>query len=239
MRAITTAYKNHRFRSRTEARWAVFFDVLGLRWTYEEQGFTLLDGTNYLPDFWLPDLELWAEIKGADPDQEEAKRAYLLAEQSEHNVVILCSGPQDPRYKHPGDPGHWLFRPGARKALNATPAQLFGFERDGDPTLLRAYGEAMSARFEWGETPNVTRGSRDAPRRKRKRAAAMDEIRKLLRAGWTLQGGVRQPYILTHPDHPGTRRARKQSVEALSERGEIEIADALEYPVIWQLTETA
>jgi len=31
-RAIRTKYKEHLFRSRLEARWAVFFDALGIRW---------------------------------------------------------------------------------------------------------------------------------------------------------------------------------------------------------------
>lgn len=30
MKAIETRYKGYRFRSRLEARWAVFFDALGL-----------------------------------------------------------------------------------------------------------------------------------------------------------------------------------------------------------------
>jgi hypothetical protein len=38
MKAIETLYRGYRFRSRTEARWAVFFDKLGLRWDYEEEG---------------------------------------------------------------------------------------------------------------------------------------------------------------------------------------------------------
>jgi len=47
----TTAY---RFRSRLEARWAVFFDTLGVKYEYEKEGYDL-DGTWYLPDFWLPE----------------------------------------------------------------------------------------------------------------------------------------------------------------------------------------
>lgn len=68
---IQTRYAGHRFRSRLEARWAVFFDRLGIRWTYEEQGYVITDPwgdvrRNYLPDFHLPDLDVWAEVKG-DP----------------------------------------------------------------------------------------------------------------------------------------------------------------------------
>jgi len=41
----------------------VFFDAVGLPYEYEKEGFVLNDGTNYLPDFWLPSLKLWVEIK--------------------------------------------------------------------------------------------------------------------------------------------------------------------------------
>jgi len=33
--AIQTTYRGIRFRSRTEARWAAFFDELGWPWEYE------------------------------------------------------------------------------------------------------------------------------------------------------------------------------------------------------------
>ena len=49
--AIETFYKGYRFRSRLEARWAVFFDALGVEYEYEPQGFVLPSGKHYLPDF--------------------------------------------------------------------------------------------------------------------------------------------------------------------------------------------
>lgn len=49
---IETAYAGCRFRSRLEARWAVFFDALGVPWEYEPQGYSLPSGP-YLPDFRL------------------------------------------------------------------------------------------------------------------------------------------------------------------------------------------
>ncbi|MBK9515513.1 MAG: hypothetical protein IPO05_18320 [Flavobacteriales bacterium] len=51
IKPIETRYKGYRFRSRLEARWAVFFDALGLEWEYEPEGFDLGDGVYYLPDF--------------------------------------------------------------------------------------------------------------------------------------------------------------------------------------------
>ncbi len=52
MKAIETKYKGRRFRSRLEARWAVFFDAMGFKWEYEPEGYAG-GGTAYLPDFLL------------------------------------------------------------------------------------------------------------------------------------------------------------------------------------------
>jgi hypothetical protein len=74
-KAIPTHYAGCHFRSRLEARWAVFFDSLGIAWQYEPQGFLVTaptwgderpDERPYLPDFRLPDLDVWVEVKG-DP----------------------------------------------------------------------------------------------------------------------------------------------------------------------------
>lgn len=75
LRPIQTIFKGYRFRSRLEARWAVFLDTLGLRWEYEPQGFELRDGTRYLPDFYLPDQGAFVEIKPAVKMLQ--KRIYL------------------------------------------------------------------------------------------------------------------------------------------------------------------
>jgi hypothetical protein len=73
IRAIDTEYAGHLFRSRLEARWAYVFDLMKIRWEYEPEGFEvnarLTDPScdtrfRYLPDFWLPDLKVWAEVKG-------------------------------------------------------------------------------------------------------------------------------------------------------------------------------
>ena len=51
IRPIETIYNGYRFRSRLEARWAVFFDALGVEYEYEPEGFELPNGGRYLPDF--------------------------------------------------------------------------------------------------------------------------------------------------------------------------------------------
>lgn len=63
IQAIETEYKGYRFRSRLEARWAVFFDAMGIEWEYEPEGIVLYDGTYYLPDFFLCDFNCYFEVK--------------------------------------------------------------------------------------------------------------------------------------------------------------------------------
>lgn len=78
MKAIETVYAGYRFRSRLEARWAVFFDTLGISYRYEFEGYDL-DGVWYLPDFYLPQYDCFIEIKGQQPTTEERRKAFLLA----------------------------------------------------------------------------------------------------------------------------------------------------------------
>jgi hypothetical protein len=82
--AIETKYSGCLFRSRIEARWAVFFNSVGLEWRYEPEGFKLRTGEGaevwYLPDFYLPSIRSWVEIKGAVPTTEEDEKCFLLAD---------------------------------------------------------------------------------------------------------------------------------------------------------------
>jgi hypothetical protein len=66
--AIETSYKGYRFRSRLEARWAVFFDTFPMRWRYETEGFAVTKNVCYLPDFYLPDWDVFLEVRPDLPD---------------------------------------------------------------------------------------------------------------------------------------------------------------------------
>jgi hypothetical protein len=63
MTAIETEYNGILFRSRLEARWAIFFDAFNLDWVYEPECFILSNNQKYTPDFYLPNLKLYIEIK--------------------------------------------------------------------------------------------------------------------------------------------------------------------------------
>ena len=62
--ALPTWYGGTTFRSKLEADWAATLDTLSLTWEYEPETITLPSGTTYIPDFWLPELGTWIEVKG-------------------------------------------------------------------------------------------------------------------------------------------------------------------------------
>jgi len=86
---IETLYQGYRFRSRLEARWAMFYDALGVRWRYEWEGYDLGDGVYYLPDFYFPDLDLWIEVKGKSSAGDEVHKAKRLCEATGQRVYIF------------------------------------------------------------------------------------------------------------------------------------------------------
>jgi hypothetical protein len=100
--AIPTIYGGVQFRSRTEARWANFFDDLHVAWQYEPAGYEF-DGVRYLPDFWLPDVlsrgepgGVFFEVKGMHPDHSEIAKAVGLAYGTRRPVVVAAGGPSPP-----------------------------------------------------------------------------------------------------------------------------------------------
>lgn len=78
IKAIETRYKGHRFRSRLEARWAVALDFMKIKWQYEQEGYNLGALGCYLPDFWLPELNTFMEIKPGPPSQDESHKLQTL-----------------------------------------------------------------------------------------------------------------------------------------------------------------
>lgn len=90
---IETTYANTRFRSRLEARWAVFFDHLNVKWLHEPEGYILGNGDQYLPDFWLPTEQVWVEVKGA-PTKEDMGR--LRAATDMDGLPVVYGDPRRP-----------------------------------------------------------------------------------------------------------------------------------------------
>lgn len=169
LHAIETHYNGYRFRSRLEARWAVFLDVVGLSWLYEAEGYDLGADGRYLPDFWLPALGCWLEIKGARPTGGEVRKAVALAGQAGRAVVVF-HGAIDPRILggiattgYIPDAYIWagcgvcgwvdIIDYAARNAIHCPVCRVPRMFRASTPELRTAYIAARSARFEHGETP--------------------------------------------------------------------------------------
>lgn len=108
-RAIETRYKGYRFRSRLEARWAVFFDALGLKWEYEPEGFELPSG-RYLPDFKVlyPGRDAsethheWFECKGDLRTVSHAEWQKMIEFQQVKGLTVLDGTPDCRMYLSPG-----------------------------------------------------------------------------------------------------------------------------------------
>jgi hypothetical protein len=163
VRAIETRYAGHRFRSRLEARWAVFFDALRIEWEYEPQGFVIGDmggeERNYLPDFYLPQLGTWVEVKG---DPREVDWGLMAAavdgvgahlpgvtnppDDSVRGLLVLGNIPPDGKRW-----GHWLVR--HYKGVIADTAE-FGLWSNKTGTLRQApiYGDYCTCSTFFHET---------------------------------------------------------------------------------------
>jgi hypothetical protein len=100
--AIPAVYAATRFRSTLEARWASFFDALGVRWEYEPASFIIPARKHaYTPDFRLPELEIIIEVKPCpvtDRDLVEKYEAYgpELVRRGECRLFLFAVGPPKP-----------------------------------------------------------------------------------------------------------------------------------------------
>jgi hypothetical protein len=176
-KAIETRYAGCRFRSRLEARWAVFFDAMNITWEYEKEGYELRSG-RYLPDFWLPNVPTrrygdgtWVEIKPSNPSPLEQQLLAELCgadeELHEHGVasgIILVGQPGNSGDSHlqigPWPDNFMVFMQ-CQKCLCVKFEFMEGSymicprcdspASHESPKIVAALERATSARFEFGE----------------------------------------------------------------------------------------
>ena len=91
---IPTIYNGVRYRSRLEARWALFFDAIGLRAQYELDGWEIRPGVAYLADFWLPQIKMFFEVKPTDPEWEEIQKCSGLTQVAECDMLLAVGAPE-------------------------------------------------------------------------------------------------------------------------------------------------
>lgn len=155
IQAKDTMYNGYKFRSRLEARWAIFFDKLGWQWEYEIKDFMLPSG-RYLPDFFFPDIDVWAEVKPKQLDEVELQKCKELSihvnEVSQGIDVVLLEG--TPSFKEYRTISEGQFAPDVvfmdvREKFY--PFYYSPFCRNYCEWTYDAVIEARSARFEFGE----------------------------------------------------------------------------------------
>lgn len=161
IKAIETRYRGYRFRSRLEARWAVFFDAMKIEWEYEPEGYPTDEG-GYLPDFRLFG-GLFAEVKAAVRLEESMPKMVAFVLGTGFDLLILPNVPDVEWYQvlsqeRGGISIDWLdFSMSAYKQRPwlAFCGSLKPEKEDLDRSSEFAFAveAARSARFEHGETP--------------------------------------------------------------------------------------
>lgn len=178
-KAIETAYSGYRFRSRLEARWAIYFDALGVVWEYENEGYDLPSGP-YLPDFWLPQVGMFGEVKSGALSTAEMTRATELVRATGYPVLLLVGVPDYRQYMivHMASADElrentgWLIVDGCVVNLDCIISMYHNYPIDEGrfftnagatmtpeevrafcPDIHHAITAARSARFEHGEAP--------------------------------------------------------------------------------------
>lgn len=115
---LPTEYLGIEYRSRLEARWAVFLTALGLRFHYEYNGYQLPSG-RYLPDFFVPlmrrgiatfqeeEIGVFIEIKATDPPAGNSLTLCReLASAMQREVWLFAGPPDDEMFIHAFNPEH-------------------------------------------------------------------------------------------------------------------------------------
>lgn len=100
IQAIETKYQGYRMRSRIEARYAVAFDTDGIPWDYETEGYVLPSGDCYLPDYWLPRISMFAEVKKGAFSEDERRKCAELCQVTGWPVILLDGMPRTGSYEY-------------------------------------------------------------------------------------------------------------------------------------------
>ena len=166
IKAIPTRYAGCHFRSRLEARWAVFFDALGVAWEYEPETFQLQHVGPYTPDFRLgvsversrslgfdggESPSLWPVYVEVKPSTDEAMRCHAkLAMSVEYQGPcaggLIALGPV-PDWRN-GTPLHPILRWHKGTLLDYGKFSTHGFDVDGFGDAGHSCGDELPSTFD-------------------------------------------------------------------------------------------
>lgn len=99
-RSLESFYAGCRFRSRLEARWAYYFDLIGLAWQYEPEAYALPQG-NYCPDFLCGGIDpFFIEVKPTFNEFDDVRPKLIgLAHYTKRAVFCVVGPPSlDPQW---------------------------------------------------------------------------------------------------------------------------------------------
>ena len=78
-----------RMRSGFEVMYAMILEKENIEWQYEPKRFKLSDGLRYTPDFFLPEQDLWIDVKGRLTDKAKIKHDLFLDLGYNFSLVFL------------------------------------------------------------------------------------------------------------------------------------------------------
>jgi hypothetical protein len=98
IKAIPTSFRGTKYRSMLEAGWAQWLYERGFNAQYEKHRFKLEKGIWYLPDFYIPEIKTFIEVKG---NMERIHKPYQLTQQlkrecpqwPDNGTMVLLAGP--------------------------------------------------------------------------------------------------------------------------------------------------
>lgn len=91
IRAKPTIYNKTYFHSRLKARWALFFDLIHIKWVYKPEG-------QFFPDFWLPQVEMYAHVRPTEFTMQDFADAYKLRNEGKYFSTLMLVGSY-PKYR--------------------------------------------------------------------------------------------------------------------------------------------
>ena len=98
-RAIPTCFKGITFRSRLEARFASLMTALRVNYVYEPVRCNLDGGKTYTIDFFLPDQQLYVELKPKRPHIEEEQKCEQMSSRGFRVTLLYGSAVGQPPFR--------------------------------------------------------------------------------------------------------------------------------------------
>lgn len=163
VKPIQTAFDGCLFRSRLEARWAVFLKHTGIHYEYELEGYEIRGTGKYLPDFFLPQFMhgSWVKVKSEQADL-EIDKIIAVADYTGHPFIMLDGAPKPKCYDvyfpdiEEIQPCSWHIKY-LPKGSHENEYRMFAYPSGDGEVIDAAPKEAMQAakqaRFEHGASP--------------------------------------------------------------------------------------